>query len=136
MNQVWNTLKTTLLLGALTGLFLFIGASLGGSTGMFIALLFAVALNMGAWWYSDKLALKFSRAREVTPEEMPELHRMVETLAVRAGIPKPRVYIMDSQCLCDGPLAQQGRRGRHLRHHADAQPRRAGRCDRPRTGAY
>lgn len=96
MNQIWNTLKTTALLAALTGLFLFIGAALGGSTGMIIALGLAVAMNMGAWWFSDTLALKFSRARSVAPEEMPDLHRMVELLAARAGIPKPAVYIIDS----------------------------------------
>ena len=63
MNQLWNTFKTTLLLGGLTGLFLFIGAALGGSTGMVIALVLAIAMNMGTWWFSDKLALKFSGAR-------------------------------------------------------------------------
>lgn len=96
MNQLWNTVKTTLFLGALTGLFLLIGAAIGGTTGMVFALVLAIAMNMGAWWFSDKLALKFSRARAVTPEEMPELHRMVETLSARAGIPKPALYIMDT----------------------------------------
>jgi heat shock protein HtpX len=96
MSQLWNTVKTTLFLGALTGLFLFIGAALGGSTGMVIALVFAIAMNLGAWWFSDRLALKFSRARQVTPEEMPELHRIVETLSARAGVPKPTVHVIDS----------------------------------------
>jgi heat shock protein HtpX len=96
MNQLWNTVKTTIFLGALTGLFLFIGAAIGGSTGMVIALGLAIAMNMGAWWFSDKLALKFSRARPVAPAEMPELHHMVETLAGRAGIPKPALYVMDT----------------------------------------
>lgn len=96
MQQFWNTVKTTFFLGALTGLFLLIGAAIGGTTGMVFALLLAIAMNMGAWWFSDKLALKFSRARSVTPEEMPELHRMVQTLAGRAGIPKPALYVIDS----------------------------------------
>jgi heat shock protein HtpX len=96
MNQLWNTVKTTLFLGALTGLFLFIGAAIGGTTGMVIALMFAIAMNMGTWWFSDKIALKFSRARAVTPEEMPELHRIVETLSVRAGIPKPSVHVIET----------------------------------------
>jgi heat shock protein HtpX len=96
MDRVWNTVKTTLFLGALTGLFLFIGAALGGSTGMVIALVLAIGMNMGVWWFSDKIALKFSRARQVTPEEMPELHRMVETLAQRANLPKPSVHVIDS----------------------------------------
>ena len=96
MQQFWNTVKTTLFLGALTGLFLMIGGALGGTTGMVIALGFAIALNMGAWWFSDKVALKFSKARPVTADEMPELHQMVQTLAARAGVPKPSVHVIDS----------------------------------------
>jgi len=96
MNRVWNTAKTTLLLATLTAFFVVIGGALGGSGGMLIALLFATAINMAAWWFSDKMALKMSGAREVTPEEAPELHRLVETLAKRAGIPKPRVHLIDS----------------------------------------
>ena len=96
MSRVWNTAKTTLLLATLTAFFVVIGGALGGSGGMVIALLFATAINMAAWWFSDKMALKMSGAREVTPEEAPELHRLVETLARRAGIPKPRVHLIDS----------------------------------------
>ena len=96
MNQLWNTVKTTLFLGALTGLFLVIGAAIGGTTGMIFALFLAIAMNMGAWWFSDKLALKFSGAREVTPAEAPELHRMVEVLSARAEVPKPTVHIIES----------------------------------------
>lgn len=95
--QFWNTMKTGVLLAALTGLFVIIGSALGGQTGMVIAFIFAVALNMGAWWFSDKLALRMSGAREVTPAEAPDLHQMVEVLSARAGIPKPRVYIIDSE---------------------------------------
>lgn len=95
--HTWNMFKTTALLALLTGLFVVIGGALGGQVGMVIALVFAVAMNMGAWWFSDKLALRMSGAQEVTPEEQPELHRMVETLSVRAGIPKPRVYIIESE---------------------------------------
>jgi heat shock protein HtpX len=96
MNPIFNRFKTVLFLGGLTGMFIFIGAAVGGRAGMAMALLFAVAMNMGAWWYSDKLALRMSRAREVTPEEAPALHNMVEQLAARADIPKPRVYMIDS----------------------------------------
>ncbi|MCB0050531.1 MAG: M48 family metalloprotease, partial [Caldilinea sp.] len=85
-----------MLLAALTGFFVFVGGALGGTGGMVIALLFAVTINMAAWWFSDKMALKMSRAREVTPAEAPELHRMVDILAQRAGIPKPSVHIIDS----------------------------------------
>lgn len=96
MHQLWNTVKTTLLLGVLTGLFLLIGAAIGGTTGMVLALVLAIGMNMGAWWFSDKLALKFSGARPVAPEAMPELQRMVATLAARAGIPAPALYVIDS----------------------------------------
>lgn len=96
MNQLWNTTKTTLLLAVLTAFFVLVGGALGGTTGMTIALLFAVTINMAAWWFSDRLALKMSRAREVTFAEAPELHRMVEVLAQRAGIPKPSVHVIDS----------------------------------------
>jgi heat shock protein HtpX len=95
--QIWNTFKSTLLLAGLTGLFVVIGGALGGQTGMIIALVFALAMNMGAWWFSDTLALKMSGAREVSPAEAPELHNMVEVLSSRAGIPKPRVYIIESE---------------------------------------
>ncbi len=96
MNQLGNTIKTTLFLGLLTGLFLLIGGAIGGTTGMIFALVLAVAMNMGAWWFSDKLALKLSGAKAVTPEQAPELHHMVEVLAKRAGIPKPTVHVMET----------------------------------------
>lgn len=95
--QFWNTMKTGVLLAALTGFFVLIGSAIGGQTGMIIAFVFAVALNMGAWWFSDSLALRLSGAHEVSPAEAPELHQMVEVLAVRAALPKPRVYIIDSE---------------------------------------
>lgn len=94
--QGMNTVKTTLLLGGLTGLFLVIGSAIGGTGGMIIAFLFAIALNMGAWWFSGTLALRMSGAQEVSPEEAPELHRMVETLSQRANMPKPGVYIIEN----------------------------------------
>ncbi|MCB0109057.1 MAG: zinc metalloprotease HtpX [Caldilineaceae bacterium] len=86
-----------MLLGGLTGLFLFIGSAVGGQTGMILAFALAIAMNMGAWWFSDKLALRMSNAREVTVAEAPELHRMVETLAQRAQLPKPRVYLIETE---------------------------------------
>ncbi len=91
-----NILKTTLLLGVLTGFFILIGGAVGGTGGMMIALIFALLLNFGSWWFSDSIVLRLSRAREVTPQEAPELHQMVETLAARANMPKPRVYLMDT----------------------------------------
>lgn len=91
-----NTLKTTLLLGTLTGLFLLIGSAIGGTGGMIIAFIFAIALNMGSWWFSDKLALRMSGAQEASMENFPGLHQMVERLAANANISKPAVYIIDT----------------------------------------
>ncbi len=95
--QFWNTMKTGLFLAILTGMFVAFGGLVGGQLGMMIAFIFAVAINMGAWWFSDKLALRMSGATEVSPEEAPELHRMVEELSQRAGIPKPGVYMIESE---------------------------------------
>lgn len=94
--QFGNTLKTTLLLAALTGLFVLIGSALGGRTGMIMAFGLAVVMNMGTWWFSDKLALKMSRAHAVSRAEAPHLHQMVETLSNQAGIPKPALYLIEN----------------------------------------
>jgi heat shock protein HtpX len=91
-----NMLKTTVLLATLTGLMVLIGRAIGGPTGMIIAFLFAVIINFGSYWYSDKIVLKMYRAKEVSPAEAPNLHRIVDGLAMRAGIPKPKVYIVES----------------------------------------
>lgn len=91
-----STVKTTILLAALTGLLVLIGSAIGGTGGMIIAFMFAIVMNMGAWWFSDSIALRFSGAREVSRAEAPELHRMVEALAERAQLPKPKVCIIDS----------------------------------------
>jgi heat shock protein HtpX len=95
--QLWNTFKTTILLAALTGLFIAIGSAIGGQAGLIIAFGLAVVMNMGAWWFSDKLALRMSGARAVEPHEAPELHQMVERLARQANLPKPGVYLIDSE---------------------------------------
>ncbi len=88
-----QNLKTVLLLGILTGLFLVVGKLLGGQTGMVIAFFFAMAMNFFAYWYSDKMALRMYNAVEIPYEEAPWLHQMVEELARKAGIPKPRIYL-------------------------------------------
>ncbi|HHI97722.1 MAG TPA: zinc metalloprotease HtpX [Thermodesulfatator atlanticus] len=95
--MVTNTLKTFLLLAALTALFLVIGQAFGGRTGLIIALVLAGALNFFAYWYSDKLALKMAGARPVSPAEAPELHQIVAKLAAQAGIPKPKVYVIPTE---------------------------------------
>ena len=91
-----NMLKTTVLLAALTGLLILIGDYFGGTGGMIIAFLFAVILNFGSYWYSDKIVLKMYGAREVTPAESPNLHRIVDGLAMKAQLSKPKVYIVES----------------------------------------
>ncbi len=90
-----NMLKTTVLLAALTGILVLIGSH-WGTGGMIIAFLFAVILNFGSYWYSDKIVLKMYRAKEVSPAEAPNLHRIVDGLVMRAGLPKPKVYIVES----------------------------------------
>jgi heat shock protein HtpX len=92
-----NTLKTTLLLGLLTGLIISIGGYFGGQGGMVIAFLFAVIMNFGAYWFSDKIVLRMYRAREVDPTQAPDLYRMVERLAQKAGIPTPKVFVIPSE---------------------------------------
>jgi heat shock protein HtpX len=91
-----NTLKTTALLAALTALLIVIGDALGGRGGMLLFFGFAIVLNMGAYWFSGDIALKMAGARQVSPEEAPELHQLVEELAMYARLPKPRVAIIDS----------------------------------------
>ena len=86
-------LKTVLLLGTLTGLFLLAGKILGGTTGMIVAFIFAMIMNFVSYWFSDKMALAMYGAQEIPYEEAPWLHDMVEDLANRAGIPKPKVYL-------------------------------------------
>jgi heat shock protein HtpX len=91
-----NMLKTVMLLTALTVLMLFVGDVLGGRSGMMMALVFALVMNFGSYWFSDKVALSMAHAREVLPEEAPDLHRVVADLAINAGIPMPRVYVMET----------------------------------------
>lgn len=92
----FNTLKTTLLLGLLTGLLVIAGGVIGGNSGMLLGFMFAVVLNFGSYWFSDKIALKMAGAREVSYAEAPELHDMVARLAQASGLPKPRVAIVDA----------------------------------------
>lgn len=87
-----NVLKTTLLLGAMSGLFLMIGELLGGRDGLIMGLMFAVVMNFASYWFSDKIVLSMYRAQEVGPGH--RLYDMVTRLAQRAGLPQPRVYII------------------------------------------
>ncbi len=91
MNQV----KTVALLGLLSGLLITISYSvLGGTGGAIIGIAIAAMMNLGAWYFSDRVALAAYRAQPVTAQQAPGLHRIVEQLAHRAGIPKPQVYII------------------------------------------
>ena len=89
-----NTMKTFMLMALMTALVVVIGRMLGGEGGMVIAFLFAVAMNFGSYWFSDKIVLKMYRAQEVTQGDAPQLYGMVQELAGRAGLPMPRVYII------------------------------------------
>lgn len=91
-----NTFKSVILLGTLTGLLVVMGRVLGGNAGMIMAFGLAVVMNFASYWFSDSIALKMAGAREVTPEQAPQLHAIVDELAYRAGLPKPRVAIVDS----------------------------------------
>ncbi len=86
--------KTGLLMAGLTFLFMLAGSALGGQNGMMFALIMALGMNFFAYWFSDKMALSMSGAKEVSPGEASELHAMVETLSNRAQLPKPRVYVI------------------------------------------
>jgi heat shock protein HtpX len=90
-------LRTTLLLGALTGLMMAIGKYFGGTQGMMIALIFASVSNLIGYWFSDKIVLKMYSAREVTESEAPQLYRIVHNLALGARLPMPKVYIIPGE---------------------------------------
>lgn len=91
-----NILKLTALLTTLTILFVLIGRAIGGTGGMVVAGAFAVLMNFGAYWFSDRLVLAMTGARPADPNEAAWLHDMVEPLARRAGLPMPKLYIMES----------------------------------------
>ncbi len=92
-----NTFKTFILLAALTVLFVIVGDLIGGRSGAMVALFMALFMNFFAYWFSDKLALAMSGAQPVAEHEDPELHAMVADLARRAGLPKPRVYLIPTE---------------------------------------
>ncbi|MDY0040382.1 MAG: zinc metalloprotease HtpX [Desulforhabdus sp.] len=89
-----NKLRTTLLLAVLTALIIFIGRLFGGSQGMVIAFVLAVIMNLGSYWFSDKIVLAMYRAQPVDEHQAPELYRIVRELAAQANLPMPRVYII------------------------------------------
>ena len=92
-----NTLKTTLLLGLLTGLLMWIGQLLGGTQGLAVFFVFAVVMNFGSYWFSDRIVLAAYGARELPEQDAPDLFRLVRELAVGAHMPMPRVYLIPSE---------------------------------------
>jgi heat shock protein HtpX len=90
-----NWFKTGMLMAAIMALFGVVGALLGGGQGMLLALVFGAAMNLWAYWFSDTMVLKLYRAQEVDEHSAPELYGMVRELAGRAGLPMPRVYVID-----------------------------------------
>lgn len=105
-----NTIKTFFFLMVLTALLLFIGGAVGGMTGVIIALIFSLVINLLAYWFSDKMALAMTRARQVAEREEPELYRLVGEQASLARLPMPKVYVIDS----DSPNAfATGRNPQH-----------------------
>lgn len=92
MTRLWNNTKTALLLGGLMALFLLVGA-FWGKVGLTIALVLGGAVNLIAWFFSDKIAIAAMRGRELTPETGGDVYRITQDLASRAGLPMPRVYL-------------------------------------------
>jgi heat shock protein HtpX len=92
VSNMSNTIRTAFLLGAMSALFLFIGAALGGEQGMVLGFFFAAATNFGSYWFSDKIVLSMYGAQEVGPDH--RLTRIVAGLAQRAGLPMPRCYVI------------------------------------------
>jgi len=92
-----NGMKTTMLLSALTALFMTLGYMFGGTGGAMIALVVAAGMNLFTYWNADKIVLRMHNAREVDRATAPDFYGMVEQLARRAGLPMPRVYIVEDQ---------------------------------------
>lgn len=109
-----NVLKTAFFMALLAVLLIVAGSLIGGQNGATIALMFALVLNLGAYWFSDKIVLAMYRAQPVTEAEAPELHSIVRALAAKAGIPMPKVYLVDT------PTPNAFATGRNPQHAAVA----------------
>ena len=92
-----NYMRTAVLLAALTAFFLVVGYLLGGQSGLVVALIAALGMNVFAYWNSDQMVLRMSNAREIGPQDAPELWGIVQQLTQRAGLPMPKVYIADEE---------------------------------------
>jgi heat shock protein HtpX len=94
---MFNLMKTAILMAAITALFMLVGRALGGSSGMMLALVVALGMNLFSYWFSDKIVLKMYNAQEVDESTAPQFVRMVRELAERAQLPMPKVYLIDEQ---------------------------------------
>jgi len=92
---MFNLLKTAVLMAAITALFMAIGSLIGGHSGMMFALIVALAMNFFSYWFSDKLVLRMYNAQQVDETSAPQFYRMIAELAQRAGLPMPRVYLIN-----------------------------------------
>jgi heat shock protein HtpX len=92
---MFNLFKTAILMAAITALFMAIGAAIGGRGGMMIALVIALGMNFFSYWFSDKIVLKMYNAQEVDESTAPQFVRMVRELADKAGLPMPKVYLIN-----------------------------------------
>jgi heat shock protein HtpX len=97
MGGMGNTMKTALLLTVLTVLFVVVGKAIGGESGMVFAFGLAVVMNVGSYWFSDRIVLRMYGAREVTEAESPQLHGVVRRLSLAAGVPMPKVYVIPEE---------------------------------------
>ncbi|WP_457389591.1 zinc metalloprotease HtpX [Roseateles sp. P5_E1] len=94
---MFNLVKTAVLMAAITALFMAVGSWIGGQAGMLIALLVAVGMNFFAYWFSADMVLRMYNARQVDESTAPQFYRMVQELAQRAGLPMPKVYLIDEE---------------------------------------
>ena len=92
-----NKIRTTILLAAMTAIIIWIGQLFGGQQGMIIAFLIAAGMNFFSYWYSDKIVLKMYRAKEVSPQQAPEVYEMVQTLSSNAGLPMPKLCVIPKE---------------------------------------
>ena len=118
-----GSLKTAALLGLLSALFLYLGDLLGGQSGLMTAFLMAAVMNIGSYWFSDKIVLRMYRAKEVGPSH--PLHQITAELAQRAQLPMPKVYVIPDEspnAFATGRNPQTCGGGGHRRHHADPEP--------------
>jgi len=108
--MIKNQIKTVLLLGGLTGVLLVIGYLFAGTTGLTVAIIFSLLMNLGTYWYSDKIVLMMYRAKPISKDQAPDLHKIIETICKLANLPKPKIYLIPT----DNPNAfATGRNPKH-----------------------